>query len=238
MSGIGSNYQSLHCSTIWVGFRQFVPLGLFVLIFGAAFGLAALQSGLSEWATILMSALVFAGYSQFAAIKLWGEQVTIITLLLTVFAINARHLLMGASLYPWLKHVHCAKRYGMLLVLSDANWVMAMQNLKQGKQGLGILLGGGLSIWLFWVVGTGVGVYFGRIVDDPMQWGVDMVMGCFLLSMVLLEETNLRMLVIWVVAAGMSLVAYWYFPANTYVLAGALAGGFLGLFFSEQEDEH
>ncbi|WP_228709322.1 AzlC family ABC transporter permease [Raoultella terrigena] len=48
----------------------------------------------------MMSLLVFAGYAQFAALGLWGEPVPLVTLAATVFAINARHLLMGATLYP------------------------------------------------------------------------------------------------------------------------------------------
>jgi predicted branched-subunit amino acid permease len=42
-----------------------------------------------------MSAFVFAGAAQFAALELWGAQVSIITLVVTVFAINARHLFDG-----------------------------------------------------------------------------------------------------------------------------------------------
>ncbi|WP_234578498.1 AzlC family ABC transporter permease [Raoultella terrigena] len=63
----------------------------------------------------MMGLLVFAGYAQFAALGLWGEPVPLVTLAATVFAINARHLLMGATLYPWLRYLSPAKRYGILV---------------------------------------------------------------------------------------------------------------------------
>jgi predicted branched-subunit amino acid permease len=36
--------------------------------------------------------------------------------MITVFAINARDLLMGATLYPWLRKLPIAKRHGVMLV--------------------------------------------------------------------------------------------------------------------------
>lgn len=85
--------------TLW-GFKRMAPLSLFVVAFGLAFGVAAIQHGLSSWETLLMSSLVFAGTAQFAALELWGPTIPLTALIATTFAINARHLLMGASLLP------------------------------------------------------------------------------------------------------------------------------------------
>lgn len=223
---------------VWDGFKQLVPISLFVVAFGIAFGLAATQTGLSEPLTVAMSTLVFAGASQFAALELWGAQVPLLTVLLTVFAINARHLLMGATLYPWLQHLSTGKRYAVMMVASDANWAMSMQAFSRGKPGLGLLFGGGLALWSFWILGTWLGIYFGSAIEDPKSLGLDMVMGCFLLAMVVGGEKNLRMLVIWAVAAGSAMLAYWYLPENSHVIVGALAGGILGAFWMESGDEH
>jgi len=230
--------HQLNARLVWAGFKQLVPLSLFVIAFGAAFGLAATQAELSEFSAILMSTLVFAGASQFAALELWGPEVPLFTLLLTVFAINARHLLMGATLYPWLCHLPSARRYGVMLVASDANWAMAIQAFARNQPGLGLLLGGGLALWSFWIFGTWLGIYFGGVIQDPKSLGLDMVMGCFLLAMVVGGEKNLRMLLIWTVAACSSLLAYWYLPENSHVVVGALAGGIVGLVWLEQHHEH
>jgi 4-azaleucine resistance transporter AzlC len=222
---------------VWAGFKQLVPLSVFVVVFGVAFGLAAAQSGLSAPTIIAMSTLVFAGASQFAALELWGPQVSLLTLIITVFAINARHLLMGATLYPWLRHLPPIKRYGVMLVASDANWAMAMQAFSRGQPGLGLLLGGGLALWSFWIFGTWLGVYFGSVIQDPERFGLDMVMGCFLLAMVVGGEKNLRMLVIWTLAASSSILAYWYLPENSHVIVGAITGGLVGLVWLEKNHE-
>ncbi|MCL5043519.1 MAG: AzlC family ABC transporter permease [Gammaproteobacteria bacterium] len=218
---------------IWQGFMQLAPISMFVIIFGAAFGLAATQAGLSDAMSVSMSALVFAGASQFAALDLWGTQVPLFTLLLTVFAINSRHLLMGATLYPWLRTLPVAQRYGIMMVVSDANWAMSMQAFGRQQPGLGLLFGGGLALWLFWILGTWLGLYFGNAIQDPYSLGLDMVMGCFLLALVVGGEKNLRIVLIWAFAAAASLLAFRFLPDNSHVVVGALVGGVAGLCLKE-----
>ncbi|MEO4047375.1 AzlC family ABC transporter permease [Pseudomonas sp. CAU 1711] len=233
MADADTNLHEFDSQMVWDGFRQLIPLSLFVTLFGAAFGLAAVQAGLDSLTIMAMSALVFAGASQFAALELWGPQVPIFTLAITVFAINARHLLMGATLYPWLRQLPPLRRYGVMLTASDANWAMSMQALNRGQPGIGLLLGGGLALWAFWVLGTWLGLYFGGAIHNPKTLGLDMVMGCFLLAMVVGGEKNLRLLFIWLVAAGASLLAWRYLPENSHVVVGALAGGVAGMFWTE-----
>ena len=235
MSDSATQLHEFSRQDVWAGFKQLVPLSIFVIAFGAAFGLAAVQTGLENPSAVLMSTLVFAGASQFAALELWGVQIPLVPLALTVFAINARHLLMGASLYPWLRHLSPAKRYGVMLVASDANWALSIQAFNRGKPGFGLLLGGGLALWSFWIFGTWLGIYFGGAIHDPKSFGLDMVMGCFLLAMAVGGEKNLRLLLIWTVAAGSSLLAYWYLPDNSHVVVGALAGGVLGALWMEKK---
>jgi predicted branched-subunit amino acid permease len=237
MLNADGNLHEFNRQIVWAGFKQLLPISVFVIAFGAAFGLAATQAGLDDSVIVAMSTLMFAGASQFAALELWGPQVPFFTLVITVFAINARHLLMGATLYPWLRHLPPAKRYGVMIVASDANWAMSMQAFSRGEPGIGILLGGGLALWSFWVFGTWLGIYFGGAIHDPKSLGMDMVMGCFLLAMVVGGEKNLRMLIIWIVAACSSLLAYWYLPNNSHVVVGALAGGIAGAFWMEKGNE-
>lgn len=228
------NLHDFNRQDVWLGFKQLVPIAIFVIAFGAAFGLAATQTELSPALSMFMSTLVFAGASQFAALEMWGTQIPVVPLALTVFAINARHLLMGASLYPWLRYLPPAKRYGIMLVVSDANWVMSLQAFNRGQPGFGLLFGGGLALWSFWIVGTWLGIYFGSAIQDPTLYGLDMVMGCFLLAMAIGGDRNLRLLVIWAVAACSALLAYWYLPENSHVVVGALAGGVLGVVWPEK----
>lgn len=235
MSNVDPDIYSLSYSQVWSGFKSLLPISSFVVIFGAAFGLAATQTGLDNSSIMLMSSFVFAGASQFATLELWGAKISLIPLIVTVFFINARHLLMGASLYPWLRHLPPIKRYSILLVISDANWALSLQAFNRGESGMGLLFGGGIALWLAWVLGTGLGFYFGNVIHHPALLGLDMVMACFLLAMVVGGQKNLRILIIWTIAACSSLLAYWYLPENSHVVVGALFGGIVGIFWKEKQ---
>lgn len=234
MSVASYPYQ-LQPAKVRLEFLRLLPISLFVVAFGAAFGLAAIQKGLEPLQALLMSATVFAGASQFAAVDMWGTQVSVLPLIAVVFAINSRHLLMGASLYPMLKDLPPRQRYGVLLLLTDANWAVSAQEYQSGRRNLEVILGGGLALWLAWIIGTLIGVYFGRLLQDPQSLGLDMVLGCFLLAMALGGKKSPRILVAWAVAAAASLAAYWYLPPHTHVVVGALAGGVVGLFWLEKK---
>jgi len=80
LSNTTQEIYSLNTSDVWSGFKSLLPISLFVVIFGAAFGLASTHTGLSNDSSMLMSALVFAGASQFATLKLWGEQISLFPL--------------------------------------------------------------------------------------------------------------------------------------------------------------
>ncbi|WP_316672952.1 AzlC family ABC transporter permease [uncultured Tolumonas sp.] len=227
----------LEIPAIQQGFIKLVPVSVFVFVFGAAFGLAASQEGLSESASVWMSTLMFAGASQFGALDLWGTSVPVLPLAITVFAINARHLLIGATLYPHLCELRPVTRYSIMLVASDANWAMSMRSFSQNnrQEGLGLLFGGGLALWAFWAVGTWAGFYLGNTIQNPSAYGVDMVMGCFLLTMVLEGKKDEKTPVIWLVAALSSMMAYLYLPKHSHVVAGALAGGLMGLILGDKK---
>lgn len=212
-------------------FLRLIPMSLFVAAFGAAFGLASVQKGLEPLQSLLMSLSVFAGAAQFAAVDMWGREVSVLPLIAVVFAINSRHMLMGASLYPMLQQLPPAKRYGILLLLTDANWAVSAQEYQSGKRNLEVILGGGLALWMAWIIGTWLGVYFGGLLQNPKSLGLDMVLGCFLLAMALGGKKSPRILIAWLVAGAASMAAWKWLPPNTHVVVGALAGGAVGLFW-------
>lgn len=226
---------SLTLAGVREGFWRLLPLSLFVTAFGLAFGLAAVQTGLSATEIVLMSATVFAGTAQFAALEMWGTQVPVLPLLATTFAINARMLLMGATLYPWVSQMPPGKRYASLILLSDANWALTLNDFNQGRVNAGVLVGGGIALWLAWMVGTLVGMIFGSGITDPAALGLDMVLGCFMLSMALAGRKSSRTVAAWIVGGLAAYAAYRWLPENSHVIVGAAAGGLVGAFWLEQK---
>ena len=155
------------------GAREILPLCTFVVVLAATFGVAARQAGLSVALASLMSAAVFAGGAQFAALALLGPPPAMVPLLLGTLAINARHLLLGAALAPWLLQLPWWQRLGAVTVLSDANWAQAMRAYGEGERDAGVLVGAGITMWAAWVLGTAIGAVAFLAVPDVGRFGLD-----------------------------------------------------------------
>jgi 4-azaleucine resistance transporter AzlC len=158
------------------GAREILPVCAFVFVLAATFGVAARQAGLSISVASLMSGVVFAGGAQFAALSLLGPPPSMLPILLGTLAINARHLLLGAALAPWLLQLPRWQRLSAVAVLSDANWAQAMQAHAAGERDAGVLVGAGLTMWLTWVIGTATGVLASAVVPDVARFGLDALM--------------------------------------------------------------
>lgn len=168
-----ANRVSLTRAGCLAGAREILPLCTFVFVLAATFGVAARNAGLSMPAAALMSAAVFAGGAQFAALALLGPPPALVPILLGTLAINARLILLGAALAPWLLHLPRWQRLSALLVLSDANWAQAMRAYAGGQRDAGVLVGAGVTMWITWVGGTALGALASAAVPDVRRFGLD-----------------------------------------------------------------
>jgi 4-azaleucine resistance transporter AzlC len=214
---------------VWRGMRDIAPLMVAMWPYGMAFGVAALQKGVDPLSILLMSGLVFAGSSQFAALDLWVGPLGLIPIWLTTLAINARHLLYGAALYPWLRDITTAQRFPIVAVLTDSTWVYATQAEAKGERDAGVLLGAGALTWAMWVLSTAAGAYLGGAIADPKKFGIDVVMAAFFAVSLTSLWKGPDTLKPWAAAAAASLAGMWYLPAGWHVIAGGLAGGLVGV---------
>lgn len=85
------------------------PIVVAYFAYALTFGILAVQAGIPAWVTVLMSAAVFAGSSQFVALQLLALGSGIFEIMIATFFINLRHLLLSTSLAhklpscsPWL----------------------------------------------------------------------------------------------------------------------------------------
>lgn len=212
----------------WRGVRTLLPVAIFVIPFGIAFGVAASERGLSVVQSLGMSALVFSGAAQFPTLEFWHDPIAFASLALVVLAVNARHVVMGAALSPWINTLPVRHRVLLLSLLSDPNFASGQMALRAGERDLGVLLGGGLILWVNWVAGTAIGALAGRLIGAPATFGLDVVMTCFLAAMVAGQIERRTKILPVLVAAVVAVVLLDHVPTGWNVILGALAGGIAG----------
>jgi len=117
------------------------PAVLAVIPFALILGAAAVQKGLSPLETGLMSALVFAGGSQFVAVDLWTEPAPWLALAFAALLVNLRYVLMSASIASKLKHFPKAGRALFIFFLADETWALTEKRAAAAPLTLWFLLG-------------------------------------------------------------------------------------------------
>lgn len=110
-----------------LGARDSIPVIVGAVPFGIIFGALAINAGLSIYATLAMSVLVFAGSSQFVAAGLVAQGAGLLVIVLTTFVVNLRHALYAASLGPYLSKQ--AERWRIVLgfLLTDETYAVVVQ---------------------------------------------------------------------------------------------------------------
>lgn len=219
------------------GLRRMAPVSIFVVPFGVAFGAAAVEAGATATHVFFMSLFVFAGASQFAALDLWPPQPPYLSLVLLVLVVNARHVIFGAALAPWVNQLPPRRRLAVLAFLTDANFADGYSRVRDGERDLGYVFGGGVGLWAVWVIGSVAGALAGSVIGPLDRLGVDMAMAAFFASL-LVGDVRTRLLrtvgavrvlgpvVIGGVIAAATLETL---PLGWNIIAAALAGGLFAL---------
>src|SRR5215203_530375 len=106
------------------GLKAVLPMILSFVPFGLLLGAQASQKGFSVVEVPLMTGLNFGGGSEFAAVGLWTSPPLVLLIVAITFLINSLHLLMGAALAPYLKHLPKRKVVPALFLMCDESWAM------------------------------------------------------------------------------------------------------------------
>jgi branched chain amino acid efflux pump len=210
------------------GARQTLPLAVSALVVGGVFGVLARQAGLSLPDSTLMSALVFAGASQFVALGLWTAPLPVFTILLTTLVVNLRHLLLGAALRPHFARLSPLKAYGSAFFLVDESWALTIREFASGKRDAAFLLGSGLLMFVAWVSGSVAGQLAGATLPAGVRHALDFAFTAVFLALIVGMWKGKASLLPWAVAAGVAVAAAHWLPGQWYILLGALAGSIAG----------
>lgn len=215
---------------LYRGARELWAVSAYAFVFGVAFGVAAVDVGMEGWAALLMSMTVYAGGSQFAALELWARPIAWAPLLVATLGINGRHVLLGASLYPWLRSLPRRQLYVAAFFMSDPNWAVSVQARARGERDAGILIGGGMALWIVWVMGTVAGIWLVDISpEDFHRFGFDLIFATFLTAVLVGLRRDRSDDLAWLAAALGAVLAVLVLPPHWHVLAGGLLGGLAGM---------
>src|SRR4051794_2204215 len=207
------------------GLRAGIPFALAALLLSASFGVIALDAGFSALAAVVMSAIVFAGSAQFAAISIVAAGGGLGAAVAAAALMNSRFLPMGIALAPSLPG-GALRRAAQGQPVVDASWAMAAG--PDGSFDRWFLFGATAPQYVAWVAGTVVGALAGDVIGDPDSLGLDAMFPTFFLALLLAELREPRARPVALLGGVIALVLVPFTPAGIPVLVASTAA-LLGL---------
>jgi predicted branched-subunit amino acid permease len=223
------------------GIVAIVPMLPGTLAFGMAFGALCAQKHFSLAEVELMMATVYGGLSQFVAVQSWPDQLTpssIATLALLTLTVNIRFMLMSATLRPWFGTLPPWQAYPSMLLVTDGGWLAAMRYREHGGADAWFYVGGGIVLYLVWLLSSIPGFLLAEQLTDPRKYGVDLVMPAFYAAMLVPAWKGPRRAIPWVVSGVVALVVHWLAGGWWFIIAGALSGAISAGLIDEPAPAH
>jgi 4-azaleucine resistance transporter AzlC len=218
-------------SELSAGIVESLPLGLALIPIGLAFGYLAHAVGLSWWLAGLMSAVVYAGPSQFIAAGLLGTGAATPAIVATTFVANLRYSLFAASLAP---HMRDAPRRWLPLLshsVADGSYAVTIDHAlgrPERPRKDQYLLGSFVVSFVTWVGGTILGALAGGVVPATIAFGLAFATPAIFIAF-LVPYVRDRIAIVVMLTAGIGTVAgNEYLPAGVGPLLAIVGASVLG----------
>jgi predicted branched-subunit amino acid permease len=207
------------------GLRAGFPVIVSSFPFGLLFGALAAKNGLSVSETVMMSATVYGGASQMVGIELFGGKVAPWIIVLSIFAVNFRHVLYSAVIGRRIGHWSPAARLSGFFFLVDPQFA---ESEKRAEAGIRLsplwYFAMALPIYVCWISEAWIGAVFGKLIQDPHALGMDFLLPIYFLGLVMSFRRRALWLPVVLASGAASILAVLTIGSPWHVMAGAVAG--------------
>lgn len=210
-------------------FRRGIRVGIPVVVasapFGLLFGALAVDNGFTVAEAVLMSASIYGGASQMVGLDLFGARVAPWLIVLSIFAVNFRHVLYSGAVGRRIRHWPGVQQAIGFFFLVDPQY--AESELKGGRGEeitFAWYMGMALPIYVCWVVEAWIGATFGNLVPNPHALGLDFLLPIYFLGLVMDFRRRPFWLPVVAASAVASVIAYKLVGSPWHVTIGAAAG--------------
>lgn len=209
------------------GLRAGLPVAVAGFALAVSFGVVA-RPVLGTVATIVMSAIVFAGSAQFGSVAVLAAGGGPVAAITAGILLNSRYVPMGVALAPSLGDRRAVRRALIGQAMVDYSWAAAMRG--GGRFDHRFMIGATLPMYATWVAGTAIGALAGEAIGDPERFGLDAIFPAFFLALLMGGEAGRspRAVAAALLGGAIALVLIPFVPPGVPVIAACLAA-LLGL---------
>ena len=210
----------------WKGVLAQIPVQLGVVPFGLVFGVLGIASGLTALQTILMSSIIFGGASQVVFAQLWSIGATPIVTGGSVTIINLRHIIYSANISKYISVLSLRWRLTLGYLLTDEAFAISFQEFENRNRFAHYhLLGGGLTLWVFWQISTVTGVFLGA--NIPPYLNLEFAIPLTFIAIILPRLKSIAQIST-AVTAGIIAIFGQEIPYGLWIIVASISGMFIG----------
>jgi 4-azaleucine resistance transporter AzlC len=214
--------------TSWQEFRDGVidiaPVLVAAIPIGLLWGTLAAGKGMTPFEAGLTSASVFAGAAQYVAIDLWRDPAPWLLLTATVFIVNVRHVLMGASLARHIGAIPEGWRAPLMFLMADENWAFSERRSLTCPLTMPYYLGLSLPMLATWTISSVVGAMVGRNLGDPAAYGFDFAFSALFIGILAGFWKGPKTGAVLAISAIVAAIAKLHIEGAWYIVLGGIAG--------------
>ena len=210
----------------WKGVLAQIPVQLGVVPFGLVFGVLGIASGLTALQTILMSSIIFGGASQVVFAQLWSIGASPIVTGGSVAIINSRHIIYSANISKYISVLSLRWRLALGYLLTDEAFAISFQEFENRNRFAHYhLLGGGLTLWVFWQISTVTGVFLGA--NIPTYLNLEFAIPLTFIAIILPRLKSIAQIITAVTASIIAIFGQ-DIPYGLWIIVASISGMFIG----------
>ena len=215
------------------GASHAVPIVMGYIPIGLAFGVLAQKAGLSALNTLLMSLLVYAGSAQLIAVGLFGVGAPPLSIILTTFVVNLRHLLMSAAVAPHLRRWRKLELAAFAHELTDETFAVHAARFVSESPRQAQVFGTNTTSQAAWILGTGLGVLMGQVIADVKPLGLDYALPAMFVALLVIQIKDRVQIAVAVLTGAASVILLLGGVSRWHVIVATLIGATLGVILEQ-----
>lgn len=209
----------------WHGIQAGLIVAMSTTPFGLLFGAIAVDGGVTPLEATLMSGIIFGGASQLVGVQMFGSHVPAWLIVLSVFAVNFRHILYSAAMTPMVKDFGPVQKAAAFFFLTDPQFAEAAKRVDRvGKLETAWYFGAAFIIYVVWVGSSALGAVFGQLIGNPKAWAFDALLPIYFLGLVMGFRKRPLFGAVVPVSAAASIIGMHTVGSPWHVSIGAVAG--------------
>jgi len=214
------------------GIKDAVPIVIGYLPIGMAYGMLAVNKGLSPLQTTAMSIFVFAGSAQLVSIEMISAGAAVAAIVAMTFLVNLRHLLLSASLSLHLRDLPLYYYPFLGFLVTDESFAVGMSKIDDQEKKNRYFFGLGLTAYFGWVSSSAVGAFLTEFINFGSGGALDFVLPAMFIVLLVMQISSRSEIIVAVFSAGLSILFSLTINGSWNIILATVMAAFLGVYIS------